>query len=98
MRLSVAWYKEALNGKRRDALIPRKGNHVCFGYATDGRDGFLNCASPLVDIWHIVGLVHQTEDDLVIASVFRCELRPKVGKLCVGRSSLSDDLSIPACI
>lgn len=40
-------------------------------------------------------LVHQTEDHLVRAGVFGCQLRPEVDELVVGWTTLADDLTIP---
>ena len=46
----------------------------------------------------IMGLVHDTKDDLGLALVLGSKLAPNAGELCVGRTSLSNDSSVPACI
>ena len=55
-----------------------------------GRMGWMNI--------HVVGLVHDTEDDLGLRSIFRGELRPEADELIVSNGSvaLADDLAVPA--
>jgi len=44
------------------------------------------------------GLVHHTEGDLGVALVLGSNLRPKAGKLDVGRTALANNSAIPAAV
>lgn len=43
-------------------------------------------------------LVHETKSDPVVVLILGCDLRPKTGKLSVGRTALANDRAIPASI
>lgn len=48
-----------------------------------------------VDIRNIMGLIHNTEDDLRLRSVFLRKLSPKAHKLGICGSTLSNNTSVP---
>lgn len=44
------------------------------------------------------GFIHNAKCHLGLVDVVRCDLRPEIGELIIGRSSLTNNASIPACI
>ena len=42
--------------------------------------------------------VGYAQDDALVGAVLGGELRPDGGELVVGRATLSDDLTVPACV
>ena len=44
------------------------------------------------------GAMNSTHNDAVIVRILSRELSPEVSKLCIGRTTLSDDLTIPTSV
>ena len=63
---------------------------------TDCGNSGLHGGGPGRDARHIMGLVHDTKDNLGLTGVLLCELGPDTGELGVAGAALTDDLAIPA--
>jgi hypothetical protein len=65
---------------------------------TDGGDGSLDGLSPKVDIGDIMGLVHDTKENLWLIGVFCGELRPERSELIIRGATLIDNFAVIASI
>ena len=61
-------------------------------------DDSLNRVGPFSEVRNLMGLVHNAEDNAGLVLVVCRELAPDAGELGVGRPTLTDDSTVPACI
>lgn len=72
---------------------------VLAGGGADCLDDFLDGLAPETHV-EVVGLVHDTEDDIGVGGVLGCECGPDGDEVLVshGTVALTNDLAVPSCI
>lgn len=70
-------------------------NHVVGCDSANGGDSGLDCLGPGGNS-EVVGLIHNTKDDVGVVGVLGSQRRPQGGELIVSWATLSDNLSVPA--
>ena len=79
-------------------MISRKKNHLGgSSVCTDCIDGLLHSGSPCIHI-EVMGLVHETKNDVWLIGIPLSKLGPEVSKLIIRGTTLANDASIPTSV